>query len=124
MLPLHAAFDAADAATFDFMAFVGVDPLYERMCRLQKCFRARVSPKPWRANMPEHFHAGGTWPVTDPHKLAARAAWVRRYEEKTSGYAACRLVEVVGEGHTDPRIEALQRLHDEMCRAESALPLA
>jgi hypothetical protein len=121
---IHATFDAADESTFEFMAFVGVDPLYERMCRLQKCFRARVSPKPWRAKVPEHFHAGGTWPVTDSGKLAARAAWVRTYEDVTRGYASCRLTEVVGKGDADPRIDSIRRLHDEMCQAESSLPLA
>lgn len=108
----------------EFMSFVGVDPLYECMCRLQKCFRARVSPKPWRAHMPEHFRAGGTWPVTDPAKLAARAAWVRKYEDLTRGYAACRFAEVVGDGAADPQIAAIQALHDEMCQAETSLRLA
>ena len=124
LLPVHAPFDAGEASSFEFMAFVGADPLYERMCRLQKCFRARVSPKPWRAGVLENFRAGGTWPVTDPAKLAAREDWVRRYERQADPFASCRLVESVGDGEPDPRVEAVQRIHDDMCRADSTRPIA
>ncbi len=124
LLPVHAAFDAGDETTFDFMAFVDADPLYQRMCRLQKCFRARVSPKPWRAGIDERFRAGGTWPVSDAEKLAQREDWVQRYERQAASFASCRLAETVGDGQADPRIEEIQRMHDEMCQAESTLALA
>jgi len=124
LLPVHAPFDAGEPSSFLFMAHVGADPLYQRMCRLQKCFRARVSPKPWRAGMPDHFRAGGTWPVRDPDKLARRAEWVRRYEQCAGGYASCRYVETVGDGQPHAGVEAVRRLHDEMCRAGTGLQLA
>ena len=124
LLPVHDAFDAGDAASFEFMDFVRADPLYQRMCRLQKCFRARVSPKPWRAGVDEHFRAGGTWPVTDPAKLASRAAWVRAYDESAAAFAACRYADTVGAGRADPRVERVRTLHDAMCRADTDLDLA
>jgi len=124
LLPLHACFDAAEEGPFEFMAFVRADPLYVRMCRLQRCFRARVSPKPWRAGIEDHFKAGGTWPVRDAGKLAVRAEWVQRYEQKASRYASCRLAEEVGDGTTDPRVEAIRRRHDELCRVGSGRELA
>lgn len=124
LLPTHATFDAADARSYAFMDFVEADPLYRRMCRLQKCFRARVSPKPWRAGVTEHFRAGGVWPVADPAKLEARAAWVAKYERRAGHYASCRLAETVGTGRADPRVEEIRRLHDEMCRADSRLEIA
>lgn len=124
LLPLHACFDAAEESPFEFMAFVRADPLYVRMCRLQRCFRARVSPKPWRAGIEDHFKTGGTWPVRDSRKLAVRAEWVRRYEQKASRFASCRLVEVVGDGATDPRVDAIRRRHDELCRVGSGRELA
>lgn len=124
LLPLHATFDAADDASFEFMRFVEADARYERMCRLQRCFRARVSPKPWRAGVTEHFRAGGTWPVRDPARLAARAAWVRRYEAAAKGFASCRYVETIGAGRSDARVEAVRRLHDDLGRATSGLTTA
>jgi hypothetical protein len=124
LLPVHASFDAADETTFQFMAFVEADPLYQRMCRLQKCFRARVSPKPWRAGVQDRFRAGGTWPVADTAKRAAREEWVRRYERVAPDFASCRLVESIGTGRVDPTIEQIRGLHDELCQAERSLALA
>ncbi|MBL9088552.1 MAG: hypothetical protein JNM10_15545 [Planctomycetia bacterium] len=124
LLPVHAPFDAGDDASFEFMRFVEADARYQRMCRLQRCFRARVSPKPWRAGVAEHFRAGGTWPVRDPAKLAVRSAWVRRYEAAAKAFASCRWVETVGTGRSDARVEAVRRLHDELCRATSGLTTA
>jgi hypothetical protein len=124
LLPLHAPFDAGDDDAFAFMRFVEADALYARMCRVQRCFRARVSPKPWRAGVKEHFRAGGTWPVRDPERLAARAAWVRRYEAAAKAFASCRYVEAIGAGRSDPRVEAVRRLHDDLCRATSGLTTA
>ncbi len=124
LLPVHASFDAARDETFEFMRFVDADPLYDRMCRLQKCFRARVSPKPWRAGIAEPFRAGGTWPVEDPGKLRVRSNWVRRYERVARGFASCRLVGTVGDGVPDARVERVRAIHDEMCQATRALALA
>lgn len=124
LLPVHAAFDAGEESSFEFMAFVGADKLYQRMCRLQKCFRARVSPKPWRAGVQDHFRAGGTWPVRDATKLATRDAWVQRYEKESADFASCRLVETLGDGRAHPDIEQIRMIHDELCRAETNLTLA
>jgi hypothetical protein len=31
-----------------FMQFLRCDPDYIKLCRVQKCYRARLTPKPWR----------------------------------------------------------------------------
>ena len=31
-----------------FMRFLRADPEYIKLCRIQKCYRARLTPKPWR----------------------------------------------------------------------------
>jgi hypothetical protein len=62
--------------------------------------------------------------VRDPGKLAVRAQWVARYEKQAREFASCRLVETVGRGRPDADIEAIRRIHDELCRAASRLPLA
>ena len=43
---------AGSARVFDAL---GVDPLYALMCYNQKCFCARVSPKPWRVGIDQHI---------------------------------------------------------------------
>jgi hypothetical protein len=124
LLVLHEPFDASQEQVRQFMRFVGADARYERMCGLQKCFRARVSPKPWRLGIQEHFKPGGTWPVTDSDKLARRAAWIQTYEARCRGFSSCRAVGTVGFGRKDAQVEAVRRLHDELSGAEAGLPLA
>lgn len=48
VLAMHATFDPADASVAAFFAALDADPVYQQMCLNQRCFRARVSPKPWR----------------------------------------------------------------------------
>lgn len=37
-----------------FMRFLGGDPEYVQLCGIQKCYRARLTPKPWRCNGASH----------------------------------------------------------------------
>ena len=100
------------------------DPVYGRMCRNQRCFRARVSPKPWRIGISEHLKPRtGVWPI-DPDKLPLREAWVRDYAQRSTGHAACRFVARFGSDRVHPAAEAVRRWHDELSRADSQLPLA
>jgi hypothetical protein len=123
-LAMHAVFSPADPAVADCFQLLGVDKVYARMCRNQNCFRARLSAKPWRIGIGERMRPRpGIWPVA-PDKLAARDAWVARYEKAAEGHAACRFLEAVGSATVHPSAAAVQALHDEQSRALSGLPLA
>jgi hypothetical protein len=37
-----------------FMRFLGGDPQYIQLCGVQKCYRARLTPKPWRCSGDSH----------------------------------------------------------------------
>ncbi len=37
-----------------FMRFLGADPEYVQLCGIQKCYRARLTPKPWRCGDVNH----------------------------------------------------------------------
>ena len=124
LLVMHGAFEPTSEEARAFMKLVGADPLYVRMCELQKCFRARVSPKPWRVGMTAHFKAGGTWPVLDEAKLSRRSEWVLQYEAQSARHASCRYVETLGSRRSDPRVEEVRRIHDELSRAETRLEIA
>lgn len=124
VLAVHRTFDPHEPEVAECFRALGVDPLYARMCAIQSCFRARVSPKPWRAGITDHIRPRpGVWPV-DPYWLPLRGEWVARYERAAEGYAACRFLYAAGDGPTDPAALAVQRLHDRLGRAESDLPLA
>lgn len=124
LLALHAPFAATDPAVADFFKALRVDPVYARMCRHQRCFRARLSAKPWRAGISRHLRPRtAVWPLP-PERLAVRQAWIRDYERAAAAFAACTFVTEIGSGSVHPRAAAVRDLHDRESRALAGLPLA
>lgn len=124
LLAMHRAFDPHEPAVEACFTALQTDPVYAVMCVRQHCFRARVSPKPWRIGISRHMRPRpGTWPI-NPERMADRMQWVADYERRSDGFAACRYVRTLGDGRTDAGIDTVRALHDRLCRAESALPLA
>ncbi len=124
VLVMHDVFEPNSEPVRECFRAFGADPVYAQMCELQGCFRARVSPKPWRTGFEEQLRPKpGVWPVK-PEYLPGRRKWVRDYEEKAAGHASCRFVRTFGSSRTHPEAEAVRILHDRLCRTESGLPLA
>lgn len=124
LLAMHRVFDPADPAVAECFKALGADPVYVRMCLNQRCFRARVSPKPWRIGIAGHIRPRpGVWPV-DPARLPERRRWIEEYERVAQAHASCRYVETLGSKTVHPAAQAVQRLHDRLCRAEQDLPIA
>lgn len=119
LLATHQPFDATALEVQKFFAAVGADPVYVRMCANQRCFRARLTAKPWRIGIADHLRPRpGVWPV-QPDKLAIRRQWIEKYEKIAADYAACRYVESLGSGVIHPEIKAVVNLHDRESRAGS-----
>jgi hypothetical protein len=124
VLVMHRTFDPAEPAVAEIFAALRTDPIYARMCANQHCFRARVSPKPWRIGIGEHLRPSpGVWPVAE-EKMPARLKWVADYEKKAAGYASCHFVAELGHGGIHEAAAAVQSLHDALSRAEGSLPMA
>lgn len=123
LLAVHTVFDPADPIVAEFFRAIGADPIYVRMCLRQRCFRARVSPKPWRVGLAQHMRPQSVWPFA-LEKLPARRRWIDEYEQKAKAYASCKFIESLGSGRVDSRVEQVQRWHDELCQAHHSLPLA
>ncbi|MGL6074035.1 MAG: hypothetical protein ACRC8S_07730 [Fimbriiglobus sp.] len=124
ILLLHRTFTSDDKEFEDFCDLVRADRTYLRMCQRQQCFRARVSPKPWRMGFQTRLRPrGSVWPVK-PGYEEFRREWVAEYSKLAEGYASCRFLEEVGDGPTDPVAREIQIWHDELCQAERGLPLA
>lgn len=98
------------------LASLGSDPLYMRMCRNQQCFRARVSPKPWRVGL-ARMSPPGVWPIKE-ERLEERERWVAEYQQHSRDFAACRFVVRLGSQRVNDKADYVRRLHDEMCQAE------
>jgi hypothetical protein len=124
LLATHRTFDPRDPAVEQHLVALGADPVFIRMCVRQNCFRARVSPKPWRIGIGTHLRPRpGVWPIK-PDKLPLRQRWVEAYEKAAASHGACRFVKTIGTPMIHVDVMATQRLHDEQCRADSALPIA
>ena len=121
LMATHALFDPTAASTLEAMHALGCDPLYVRLCRSQRSFRARLTPKPWRC-------AVRAAPVRFPFETfeAERAfgEWQAEYEGRHRRYATCALAATLGSGEVHPEVREIVAVHDEETRAASGLPLA
>ena len=112
------AAESADAQ--QLLAELGNDKLYAALCKRQQCFRARLGPKPWRAQMAQP-------PGSFPREGEAQArfeAWLVEYEVASAAYAACRYQESLGEENIVGTLRRLVAAHDELSGALSDRPLA
>jgi len=124
ILVTHRTFDSDESSVQDCFDSLGTDPMYVMMCRNQRCFRARVSPKPWRIGIDQHMRPRpGHWPVA-PERLPLRNAWIAKYEEVAVAYASCSFIGSKGNGTIQPEVAKVIDLHDHLCRANGNLPIA
>lgn len=124
VLATHRLFDPVEPAVAECFEAFQADPLYGWMCQHQHCFRARVSPKPWRVGIEEHLRPRpGVWPVR-AERMPDRLRWIAAYEQAAQGHAACRFIAEIGGGAPDAAALQVQALHDELCRAMDDLPIA
>jgi hypothetical protein len=124
LLAMHDVFDPQGEAASEAFEAVNADPRFSRLCALQSCFRARVSPKYWRMRyQPKESLPKSKWPFPPEH-LPRRRKWIEGYEALAPGFASCRFIECLGSGRLHPRAEAVRELHDRLCQADRDLPLA
>ncbi|MEG2803679.1 hypothetical protein [Stenotrophomonas sp.] len=124
VLAMHATFAAHDPAVQALFDALQTDALYARLCRVQHCFRARLTPKPWRIGMRRRIRPPVAAWSAEQAFLPARLQWIADYERKAQGHAACRFLRAFGdERRVDPAAETVRALHDRIARAYEPLPL-
>lgn len=112
---------AGGGDTMAILEEFGSDPMYQRLCRAQQTFRARLTPKPWRCNFgkpPSKF------PFETPREQSAYEQWQSEYHRHISRFATCRFLAAFGTGAVSASFGELVALHDRETRASSDLPLA
>ena len=121
LMATHALFEPEAPATHAVFEALGSDPLYRQLCKVQKCFRARLTPKPWRcaASQPPC-----RWPWANAQEEASFQAWEREYLQACGDFATCTLVASFGSNVIHPEVQELLKVHDETTRAEAKLELA
>jgi hypothetical protein len=107
------------------LAELGSDPLYRRLCATQECFRARLTPKPWRMESVKRLgYPPVRYPFADSAEEKQYRDWQREYDEAAPHFATCRLLDTFGSGNIHPELAPLLTLHDSLTGIERALPLA
>jgi len=123
ILVMHACFSPSSPDVQKFFSEIGTDPYYVKMCNNQQCFRARVSPKPWRIGFSRVDSGSGVWPIK-PERMLSREKWIRRYERESRAFASCVYIESLGVNKLDAKVERIRAIHDEYSQAGRDLPLA
>ncbi len=90
---------------------LGSDIAYRRMTDRQACFRARLTPKPWRCGLPP---PPTVFPWSSPDDEPKARAWEREYDKAARGYTTCRLLKRFGADANDAAIKAIAAVHDKV----------
>lgn len=125
LLAMHATFSPHDADVAQLFAALHTDKLYIRMCCIQHCFRARLTPKPWRVGIRRRIHPPfAAWSAEQAFR-PDRLQWIAEYERRARGHAACSFLRAYGnEAQVDAKAEVVREMHDRMTQAYQPLPLA
>lgn len=117
----HDVFDPKSDATIDLLKQMGSDPLYIRLCKAQECFRARLTPKPWRCGYHANTH---NYPSDNAEAAQRYEKWKTEYEVRQRGYATCRFLGRLGNEMVHPEVSQFVELHDFATRCNEQLKLA
>lgn len=114
-------FEPCSASAQRLMETVGADAAFVKLCRIQKSFRARLTPKPWRCGS---RRPPNLFPRVSVDEQRRFANWLTQYERACRHHATCRYLGHIGLQRTDQRIAPVIEFHDRETRALKSLPLA
>jgi hypothetical protein len=109
-------FDPRDRETKRMMDEFNCDPLYTFLCIKQGCYRARLTPKPYRMKM-------RGYKVKFPREGddSEFQQWLAQYEANSRSFNVCRFVEQLG---TSQPLTDVVYLHDDLTGVNFRQPLA
>lgn len=100
--------NSAEVATlFDEL---GSDALYRKLTQKQECFRARLTPKPWRCDCKR---PPNRYPWETPKAEKAYRKWQEGYERESKKWGTCHFIEAFGAEAADETIGGIIELHDQ-----------
>jgi len=106
VIVLGKGFDPRSGETKMMMDEFNCDPLYTTLCNKQGCFRARLTPKPYRMKM-------RPYKVNFPREEVDTEFqhWLADYERESRNFSVCKFIEQVGMSQA---MSDVVRLHDEI----------
>lgn len=105
-------FSEVDKNVIEMMEQLNSDPLYRQLCISQKCFRARLSPKPWRIGL---LPPTQKFPFEHPAAEVAHHNWTVEYLAASKEWSVCEFLETIGQADPVPVAMQLIQLHDGLC---------
>lgn len=102
-------FDSNSPATDAIFSSLDTDPLYVKLCKNQSCFRARLSPKPWRIGIDRpksRFPRELKVDRNDFHN------WLKNYQKISTNFSVTKLLKVFGSDKTHPDVDRVLSIHD------------
>jgi hypothetical protein len=113
--------DPLSDLTHKVLTALGCDARYQQLCKVQKSFRARLTPKPFRCGCDNP-------PVSFPYGSAERetlmSQWIAAYQQIAGRFATCQFLSSIGTAPPSSTIGGLIAEHDVQTKATSNLPLA
>lgn len=109
LLFVDRTYDPVSGEVSDLLTALGSDTLYQKLTLKQECFRARLTPKPWRCGCrrpPNRY----PWDTADAERRYR--AWQQDYEAKSEGFSICRFLEALGPVPTEAPFADIVSLHD------------
>lgn len=88
------------------------DPLYRQLCISQKCFRARLSPKPWRIGLAS---PGQKFPFETTAAEEKFNDWYKSYTSACRQWSVCKFLQEIGSEPAISTAQQLVELHDGLC---------
>ena len=113
--------DPVSDLTHALFRSLGCDTRYQQLCKVQKSFRARLTPKPWRCGCD---NPSVRFPYADASHASQMDRWIASYQQASEQYATCQFLATVGTMPAPPEIAPLIAEHDTRTKATSGLPLA
>jgi len=120
-------FESLDPKAQTILSELGSDPLYVKLCQLQDCFRARLTPKPWRCGSSKP-NVG--FPFAGEEQAQLMVQWQKQYDEKLHKYKVCNKNNVINKQSSSELSDSRQliarilRVHDAYVLGDTDLPLA
>lgn len=113
-------FEPKSMETQTLLTDLNSDPLYMQLCKAQECFRARLSPKPFRCGIDR---PSNPFPFRDVSAEARHRKWEEKYEKTSSAYSTCMLIGEFGTTSMPSEVASILQVHDQLACGGSG-PLA
>lgn len=103
-------FEQDYAAVNSLFTSLGVDPLYVTLCKVQSCYRARLTPKPWRIGVDRPLFR---FPRHEQYELDGFTEWLTDYELAAKSYRTVKVAAVFGSDAAHPDVARVLEFHDQ-----------